>query len=58
MGIEPQQKTLGKPHFVNEAAQKAAHEAMDHELLTLVAAWSKLPEAIKAGIMALVRATT
>jgi hypothetical protein len=37
-------------------AQKAAHTLADPDLATLVAAWPRLPEPIRAGILALVRA--
>jgi integrase len=54
IGIEPTANPLEKPHFSIEAAQKAAHSVTDPDLASLVAAWSHLPEPIKAAIRSLV----
>jgi len=51
-------ETLGKQQFSNEAKQnrkQLAHE--DAELAELICAWPALPDAIKAGIIAMVRAS-
>jgi len=55
------QKTQEKRESASDAAQKAAHfppdrRAIDPALAALIAAWPRLPEAIRAGILATVRA--
>ncbi len=60
MGIEPHQKTRRIQSVRAKAAQNPAHGApeapLDPALSAVVAAWPQLPEPIKAGILALVRA--
>jgi hypothetical protein len=56
IGIELPQNPQEKLQCTAEAAQKAAHALTDPDLAALVAAWSHLLEAIKAGILALVQA--
>jgi len=57
IGIEPSRNSREKPQIATEAAQKAAHAPTDPDLAALIDAWPRLPEPIKAGILALVRAT-
>lgn len=57
IGIEPSQNTIRKPRSETEAAQKAAHSHPDPDLAALIDAWPNLPEAMKAGILAMIRAT-
>jgi hypothetical protein len=56
IGIELPQNPQEKPHSTTKAAQKAAHALADPDLAALIAAWQRLPEPIKAGILALIRA--
>ena len=57
-GLEQAQEPSGNPQFSNEAKQnpkQLAHE--DHDLAELICAWPALHDAIKAGIVAIVRAS-
>jgi|GEM_PF-6057525 len=56
IGIELPHNSREKTHFSPEVAQKAAHSPTDPDLAALLATWSRLPEPIKAAILALVRA--
>jgi len=56
IGIEPSRIPVGKAPLTGEAAQDAAHPIADPDLEILIRAWPRLPEPIKAGIQALVRA--
>jgi hypothetical protein len=56
IGIELPQNPQENQHFATLAAQNAAHAPTDSDLAALVAAWSHLPNAIKAGILAMIRA--
>jgi len=55
------QKPQGKHQTSSKAAQKAAHfnpgaPSNDPDLASIVKVWPTLPEAIRAGIIALARA--
>ena len=57
-GLEQAQGPSKNPQFSNEAKQnpkQLAHE--DADLAELIRAWSALPDSIKAGIVAMVRAS-
>ena len=58
-GLEQGQEPSGKQLFLNEAKQnpkQLAHE--DSDLAELICAWPDLPEALKVGIVAMVRASS
>jgi hypothetical protein len=60
-GLNYPQKLREKGESATGAAQKAAHfpadrQAGDADLQAIIEAWPKLPEAIRAGILAMIRA--
>jgi hypothetical protein len=56
-GIEPSANFQGNPTIVAlGGAKSGALAATDPDLAALIDAWPTLPEAIRAGILALVRA--
>jgi hypothetical protein len=61
-GVEPNAKTTGKNDV--SSGQRAKSDAIDPEtarngpdLVTIIEAWPQLPEAVKADIVAMVRAS-
>ncbi len=60
-GLEQTAKTPGKSHLVHQSAAEsgaveAANGKCDPNLQLIVDRWPQLPDAIKAGIIAMVRA--
>jgi hypothetical protein len=57
VGFEPPYKSPRNPPLPDEGgAESGALAAIDPNLAAVVAAWPTLPEAIRAGIAAMVRA--
>jgi hypothetical protein len=61
MGIEPHQHSPEKsinpaPHGAKSGALALTKPNIDPDLAALIDTWPKLPEAIRAGILAMVRA--
>jgi hypothetical protein len=53
----PVEKPAKTPLFTEEGAKSGALAIIDPELATVVDAWPTLPEAVRAGMLAMVRAT-
>ena len=59
LGLEHPTKGRGKTQILSQSGAKSGARGaqIDPDLATLVDAWANLSEAIRAGIMAIVRAT-
>jgi hypothetical protein len=58
VGLEPHQKNQAKaPNRENGAPPRAPFEPVPADLASVVAAWPKLPAAVRAGIVAMVKAS-
>jgi hypothetical protein len=56
VGFEPSPKSLGKQHFFRWRADSGALASIYLSLATLIDAWPRLPEAMRAGMLAMVKA--
>ena len=57
-GIEPPQRNTGETSFSHQGgAESGAHNApIDADLQAIIEQWPELPDAVKAGIVAMVKA--
>jgi len=59
MGIEPPStSTQNRVLFEQGGAESGAFAMSDRDLASLIMAWPQLPEPIKTGILAMVRASS
>jgi hypothetical protein len=55
-GVKESTEVLGKPEGKIISESQLAGASDDPEIRTIVNAWPSLPEALKAGILAMIRA--